>query len=69
MTLNDYLRETGETYSDVAGRAGLSPSAVRLLALGKRHPRPATAHAIASATKGRVPVTVWYEQAARGEAA
>lgn len=64
MTLNQYLRETGETYRGVAKRAGLSTEAVRLLAAGKRHPRPATAAAIAKATHGRVPATVWYAEAA-----
>ena len=63
MTLNQYLRETGETYSSIARKADLSPDAVRLVALGHRYPRRATALAISRATSGRVPVTSWYPQA------
>ena len=63
MTLNQYLRETGETYSSIARKAGLSPDAVRMVALGLRYPRLKTAIAISKGTDQNVPVTFWYPQA------
>ena len=60
MTLAAYLAAQKMTYSAFGRAAGLSTDAVRLLALGLRHPRPGTAAAIAKASGGRVPPTIWY---------
>lgn len=69
MTLIDYLRTNGLTYTAFAGEVGVSVEAVRRYARGKRLPRPAIMERIVEATDGAVTVQDFYNHAPDGKAA
>lgn len=54
MTLDEFLRTTGETQADFAARIGVTKEAVRLWANGSRVPRRAQMVAITEATQSAV---------------
>lgn len=57
--LKSYLAQTRMKQSDFAAKAGIAPSYLSDILSGRRNPSLATAGRIASATRGKVPLSAW----------
>jgi len=60
MTLSDYKRETGITYSHIARQCQVTPAMISQVAAGSIKPSFDLARRIEEVTKGEVSRETWY---------
>ena len=63
MTLDEHLKQTGESDETFGSKVGVSKFAVSKWRRGERVPRPAMMKKIAVITVGKVGFSSWYEKA------
>ena len=64
MTLSDYKRETGITYSHIARQCHVTPAMISQVAAGSIKPSFDLARRIEAATGGNVSRETWYPDTA-----